>query len=93
MGQAYAELNALGHGPSILTIPGAMIHQIHLMASRGNQEYQQLELNMFRLGSVHVVEYMVDELMDMHIAILSNEVSCQQHTEPICCVMKNKCLV
>ncbi|GMH41796.1 hypothetical protein BSKO_09706 [Bryopsis sp. KO-2023] len=69
LGHAFAELNALGQGPSMLTIPHSMVQHIHAMAVQGNSEYQQLELDMFRLSALYVVEYMQDEIMETTVGL------------------------
>lgn len=69
MRHAFAELNALGHGPSILTIPRTTVQRIHMMASNGDEEHQRVELDMFRLAALHVVEYMQDDVMALAIGL------------------------
>lgn len=64
MGPAYAELNALGRGPTIVTLPASVMAQIREHATKGRAEFQQLELDMFRLAAVYLVEGMQQEVMD-----------------------------
>lgn len=69
MRHAFAELNALGHGPSILSIPSTTVQHIHKMASDGDEEYQRVELDMFRLAALHVLEYMQDDVMELALSL------------------------
>ncbi|GMH41236.1 hypothetical protein BSKO_09146 [Bryopsis sp. KO-2023] len=64
MGPAYAELNSLGRGPVILTLPASLLHKIRHSAAGGDPEYQQLELDMFRLAAVYFVEGMQHEIVE-----------------------------
>lgn len=64
MGPAYAELNAFGRGPTIVTLPASVLNQIRQQATDGRAEFQQLELDMFRLAAVYLVEGMQQEVMD-----------------------------
>lgn len=65
MGKIYAQLNALGHGPSIVSIPGETLKIIHRKAASGSRDHQQFEMCLFRLASLHVIEFMQEEILDI----------------------------
>lgn len=65
---------ALGAGPSVLTIPRSTLMKIHSMANDGDRQYQQLELDLYRLAALYIVEYMKEELLSVATSIFLDTV-------------------
>lgn len=58
-----SERDVLGHGPTVLTVPHSTLMRIHKLATEGQLQYQQLELDLFRMAALYIVEYMHEEFM------------------------------
>lgn len=80
MGPAYAELNSLGRGPVILTLPASLMQKIRHSAAGGDPVYQQLELDMFRLAAVYFVEGMQHEIIETATAFFMKRGKANAHT-------------
>lgn len=72
MGPAYAELNALGRGPVIVTLPALLMHDIANRAAQGETEYQQLQLDMFRLAAIYLMEGMHKNIIHAVTTVLKH---------------------
>lgn len=64
----------LGHGPSVLTVPHSTLMKIHNMATKGERQYQQLELDLFRLAALYIVEYMKEEFLSAATSVYLDNV-------------------
>eukprot|EP00210_Caulerpa_lentillifera_P005532 g5291.t1 len=73
MERAYAELNAVGQGPSILTVPHSVLQRIHAEAIKGNLQYQQLELDLFRVAALYTVRFLQTQFLHLITSFLMTQ--------------------
>ena len=65
---------AVGHGPSVLTIPRSTLMNIHSNATKGLLQYQQLELDLFRMAALYILEYMKEEFLSVVTSLFLEKV-------------------
>lgn len=63
MGDVIAGGNWLGTGPRLLKLDPAFLPFIRDRASRGENEYAQLELDMFRHSALYYIEHLGDDVV------------------------------
>jgi len=61
---AIAEGNALGKGPVVFELPPAGIANIRDRAAAGDPSFMQLEVDLFRMAALYVVERLGPQLLD-----------------------------
>ncbi|CAL5219904.1 g1831 [Coccomyxa viridis] len=69
--EARAEGNALGKGPVVFEVHQSAIEIIRKLAARGDAMFQQVEVDMFRMAALFVVERLKPWLMTYLAALLA----------------------
>ncbi|CAD7700965.1 unnamed protein product [Ostreobium quekettii] len=72
MGPIFAEKNALGRGPIILTLPPTILKYIRRKAAGGDMIYQHLQLNMFRSAALHLLEVLQEDIVEAAAGAIMN---------------------
>eukprot|EP00798_Chlamydomonas_sp_ICE-L_P030883 gene30883-35931_t len=67
---AYAEANALGKGPVVFHLPQAMVQNVKLLSAGGNVHMKQLELRMYRMAGVYILDRQRHEILETLLELL-----------------------